>query len=37
MSSEAVRVLGMMLLTHQYDNQEICIMGYPKDVSITLY
>ena len=28
------RVIGTMLLAHEYDNQDICIMGYPQDVSL---
>jgi len=29
----STRVLGSMLLSHNYDNAEVCIMGYPQDVS----
>lgn len=26
-----VRVLGTMLLTHEYDHKDICVMGYPQE------
>ncbi len=27
------RVLGAMLLTREYNHQDICIMGYPEEVT----
>nr|CAH0111512.1 unnamed protein product [Daphnia galeata] len=27
------RVIGTMLLAHEYDNQDICVMGYPQDIA----
>lgn len=33
-ATSTVRVLGTMLLTHEYDHKDICVMGYPQEACI---
>jgi hypothetical protein len=28
----SIRVIGTMLLAREYDNEDVCIMGYPQEV-----
>ncbi|KAI9557626.1 hypothetical protein GHT06_017454 [Daphnia sinensis] len=32
-ATSTVRVLGTMLLTHEYDHKDICVMGYPQEIA----
>ncbi|XP_046656664.1 uncharacterized protein LOC124349822 [Daphnia pulicaria] len=29
----SIRVIGTMLLAREYDNEDVCIMGYPQEVA----